>query len=418
MGVLKKIQIPYKWELLVLLWFAFFLNLADRQIFNIVLPSIRDDLNLSDANMGLISTIFLIIYGLLVPLGGILGDRINKKYILIFSLLIWSTATVGTGLCFSLIQLIFLRSIALGGSEAFYNPTASSLITEFHRNTRATALAIHQTALYAGIVGSSVLTGYIADLLGWRMAFYIFGTSGILLAIILYFRLVKSSPTAGVQIVSDNRKSIREVLKMFFTKPTAVLLTLAFAGMQFAGVGFLTWMPTFLHENFGFSLARSGFDSTFYHHAAAFIGVLAGARIADKLAQKYIRVRPIVQMMGLLAAIPFIILIGKSDSIIVIYVALAIFGFSRGIYDSNLLAALYDVIEIPYRATATGLLLMGGFIVGAASPYILGVLKPAFGLANGLAFLSVGFMFASLCIAIAVIFFYKKDNINNLVINK
>lgn len=98
MGVLKKIQIPYKWELLVLLWFAFFLNLADRQIFNIVLPSIRDDLNLSDANMGLISTIFLIIYGLLVPLGGILGDRINKKYILIFSLLIWSTATVGTGL--------------------------------------------------------------------------------------------------------------------------------------------------------------------------------------------------------------------------------------------------------------------------------------------------------------------------------
>jgi sugar phosphate permease len=406
---MKKINIPYKWELIIILWLAFLFNQADRQIFNVVLPSIRDDLGLTDANMGLIASVFTLFYGLMVPVGGILGDRINKKYILIISLLVWSAATLTTGFSSTLIHLLILRSIALGGGEAFYAPSASSLICEYHRNTRAVALSIHQTALYIGIVGSSYLTGYIADTFGWRIAFYAFGGFGILLAIVIYFRLKDSIVVKN--IISDNepKKSIKEVLKVILNTPTAILLTLAFAGMQFAGIGFLTWMPTFLHEKFSFSLARAGFDSTFYHHAAAFVGIIVGARIADKLALKVTGIRGLVQMIGLLIGIPFIIIIGNSDSLLIIYSALAIFGFSRGIYDSNLLAALYDVVAIPYRATATGLLLMFGFIVGAASPFLLGKIKPVFGLANGLAFLSVGFLFSSICILIALIFYYKKD---------
>ena len=406
---MKKINIPYKWELIIILWLAFFFNQADRQIFNVVLPSIRDDLGLTDANMGLIASVFTLFYGLMVPVGGILGDRINKKYILIVSLVVWSAATLATGFSSTLIQLLILRSIALGGGEAFYAPSASSLICEYHRKTRAVALSIHQTALYIGIVGSSYLTGYIADTFGWRIAFYAFGGFGILLAIVIYFRLKDSIVVKNIISGSEPRESIKEVLKVILNTPTAILLTLAFAGMQFAGIGFLTWMPTFLHEKFSFSLARAGFDSTFYHHAAAFIGIIVGARIADKLAQKVTGIRGLVQMIGLLIGIPFIIIIGNSDSLLIIYSALAIFGFSRGIYDSNLLAALYDVVAIPYRATATGLLLMFGFIVGAASPFLLGKIKPVFGLANGLAFLSVGFLFSSICILIALIFYYKKD---------
>jgi sugar phosphate permease len=413
---MKKNLIPYKWELIALLWFAFFFNQADRQIFNIVLPSIRDDLGLTDASMGLVASIFTLFYGVMVPMGGIIGDRINKKYILIVSLLVWSLATLTTGLSFTLIHLIILRSFALGGGEAFYTPSASALICEYHQNTRSVALSIHQTALYAGIIGSSFLTGLIAETFGWRSAFYVFGGLGIILAFVLWFRLkdsiIKNTTASGAE-----SKSIREVLKIFFNRPTAILLTLAFAGMQFTGIGFLTWMPTFLHEKFNFTLMRAGFDSTFYHHVAAFAGVLIGARIADRMAQKHSGVRGFIQMTGLIFGVPFIFIIGNSDSLLIIYSALAIFGFSRGLYDSNLLAALYDVIEVPYRATATGLLLMFGFIVGASSPYILGIIKPLFGLADGLAFLSVGFIFSYVCIAIALIFFYKKDTINLLPVS-
>ena len=77
---MKKLLIPYKWELVILLWLAFFFNQADRQIFNVVLPMIRDDLGLSDADMGLVASILTLVYGLLVPVAGFLGDRVNKKY--------------------------------------------------------------------------------------------------------------------------------------------------------------------------------------------------------------------------------------------------------------------------------------------------------------------------------------------------
>ena len=116
-------------------------------------------------------------------------------------------------------------------------------------------------------------------------------------------------------------------------------------------------------------------------------------------------------MIGLILGIPFIVLMSKSNSLFVIYTALTLFGIARGIYDSNIFAALYDVIEIPYRSTATGLMLMFAFIVGSTSPLILGILKPVFGLSNGLAFLSVGYVLAALCIMIALRFYYKKDKI-------
>jgi sugar phosphate permease len=408
---MKKFIIPYKWELIILLSFAFFFNQADRQIFNVVLPSIRDDLNLSDPEMGLIASVFILFYALMVPVGGLLGDRLKKKYVIVFSLIIWSLATLTTGLSYTLVQLIILRSIATGGGEAFYAPSSSALICEYHTTTRSTALSIHQAASYLGVVASGYLTGYIADQFGWRTAFYVFGAFGIILAIILKFRIKDNPNINNSDMPSESKIRVRDLLIVFFKKPTAILLTLAFAGMIFVNVSFLTWMPTFLHEKFNFSLARAGFDSTFYHFVAAFIGVLVGAGITDRLAPKVMRIRGFIQMIGLLMAAPFIFLMSKSGSFLVIYISLAIFGFCRGLYDCNIFAALYDVIEKPYRSTATGIMLMFAFIVGSSAPYILGLLKPVFGLSNGLAFLSVIYLLAASCLLIALIFFYKKDKI-------
>lgn len=412
--MIKIKTIPYKWELILLLWFAFFFNQADRQVFNVVLPLIRDDLGLTDADMGLVATMLILIFGILVPIAGMLGDRINKKYIIIISLLIWSSATLVTGLSYTLWNLILLRSVATGGGEAFYFPSSSALIGEYHQKTRATALSIHQTALYIGIICSGCIAGYIADMYGWRMSFYIFGGFGVALAFILYFRLKDSIVKGNDRIFSSHPKKIKEVLLAFFKKPTAILLTIAFSGMNFVGVGFLTWMPTYLHEKYHFSLARAGFDATFYHHIGAFVGVLGAAMVADKLMGKVVAGRGIVQTLGLFAGAPFIYLMGKSSSLSVLYVALALFGLSRGIYESNTWAALYDVIAVRYRSAATGFVLTFGFIVGAISPYFLGLLKPVFGLAVGFTFLSVVYIFSALCILIAVLFFYKRDMVKDV----
>ena len=396
----------YKWELIVLLWLAFFFNQADRQIFNVVLPAIRTELNLTDSNMGLIASILILVYGILVPVAGFIGDRTNKKYVLMISLLIWSTSTLFTGMSTLLIHLIFLQSIATGGGEAFYSPSANALISEHHDKTRATAMSIHQTALYAGIIISGYLAGWIADQFGWRIAFYVFGAIGIVLSMIIGIRLKDSRP---IKSGKGNTVSIKEALLMFFKKPTALLLTFAFAGMVFVNVGFMTWMPTYFHEKFGFSLARSGFDATFYHYLAAFFGVLLGASIADRYCKKITGMRGLVQATGLLLGAPCIFLLGLGNTPFVIYLALALFGLFRGIYDSNIFAALYDVIEPKVRSTATGLMLMFAFVTGASAPYILGKIKPALGLDWGLSALSVVYIFSALCIFVAVRFFYKKD---------
>lgn len=407
--------LPYKWELVILLWLAFFFHQGDRQVFNVVLPAIRNDLNLSDMDMGLISAIVTLVYGILVPVAGFIGDRVNKKWLIIISLFMWTTATLFTGMSTLLIHLIILKGFFSGGSEAFYSPSANALISEYHEKTRATAMSIHQTALYTGIVTSGFMAGWIADQFGWRVAFYAFGISGILLAIILAFRMKDSRPPKNNE--ADNKTetvNFSEGLRVFFKNPTALLLTAAFAGMVFVNVGFMTWMPTYLHEDFGFSLARSGFDSTFYHYLAAFFGVLLGARIADRFAFKITGMRGIVQAFGLLLGAPFIFLMGISNTPYIVYICLALFGLFRGFYDSNIFAALYDVVEPKYRSTATGLMLMFAFITGATAPYILGVIKPALGLSWGLSALSIVYVFAALCIFIAVKFFYKKDMIQKI----
>jgi MFS family permease len=116
-----------------------------------------------------------------------------------------------------------------------------------------------------------------------------------------------------------------------------------------------------------------------------------------------------VQGTGLLLAVPFIFLLGIGNTPLFIYLVLALFGLFRGIYDSNIFASLYDVVEPKFRATATGLMLMFAFVIGASAPYILGKIKPLLGLAWGLSALSVVYVFSALCLFVAVKFFYKKD---------
>ena len=130
----------YKWEVLLLLWMAFLLNQGDRQVFNTVLPAIRDALNLTDTSVGLIATIFNLFYALMVPVGGWAGDRFSRKWVTTISILFWSIATAFTGLATSFLWLVVLRSVATGGGEAFFGPANYSLLGQYHTDTRARAM--------------------------------------------------------------------------------------------------------------------------------------------------------------------------------------------------------------------------------------------------------------------------------------
>jgi MFS family permease len=159
----KKTWLPYKWELIVLLWFAFLFNMADRQAYNVVLPLLSKDLGLDPVQAGLVASIFLWVYSVLVPIGGYLGDIARRKWVVFGSLLLWSVGTMLSGATTGLIGLIIFRSLATGGGEAFYFPSANSLIGQYHQKTRALAMSIHQTALYVGIIASGFVAGWLGE---------------------------------------------------------------------------------------------------------------------------------------------------------------------------------------------------------------------------------------------------------------
>lgn len=400
----------YKWEVLALLWVAYLLNQADRQVFNVVLPLIKEDLLLSDVQVGMIATIFNLAYALLVPVAGFVGDIFSRKWVVTISVIFWSIATMMTGLSNGMLMLILTRSIATGGGEAFFGPANYSLLAQYHDKTRAFAMSIHQTAYYIGIILSGYIAGHIGQIWGWRSAFYVFGAVGVVHGVVMAIRLKDKKEVAPAKEKKDKEKiRFSEGFKIVFSTPTALVLTLCFSGLIFVLTGYLTWMPTYLYENFNLSLSSAGFNSMFYTHLFAFIGIILAGRLSDKLSLKKPSYRMMMQGLGLLVAVPFIILMGNSTALVLIYIGFAGFGFARAFFDANTYTVLYDVIPTRYHSSASGVMIMIGFGVGAFAPIALGYIKSILGLSFGITSLAAVWLLCGIGMVLASKTFYIKD---------
>ena len=368
----------YKWEVLALLWVAYLLNQGDRQVFNSVLPQIRDSLALTDTSVSLIAVFFNLFYAAMVPVGGWVGDKFSRKWVTTLSILFWSVATMFTGLANGVFLLILTRSIATGGGEAFFGPANYSLLGQYHTDTRARAMSIHQTSYYVGVILAGWLAGYIGDHLGWQYAFYIFGGAGVLWAAVMAWRL-KDLPRPEAKV---NKVSIWDGFKTVFTTPTALMVTIGFCGFIFVITGYMTWVPTFLQENFGQTGAQAGLNSMLWTYVAAFVGVLLAGTISDKWAAKDPRKRMVIQGVGLILGAAFLPFMGTASSVWLLYLCFAGWGFFRAFFDANIYAALYDVTPEHLHASCSSAMIMTGFAVGATAPYVLALIKQATGSLN------------------------------------
>ena len=384
----------YKWEVLALLWVAFLLNQGDRQVFNSVLPLVRDSLHLTDTSVSLIAVFFNLFYAIMVPIGGWFGDRFSRKWVCTLSILFWSVATMLTGLANGVFMLVLTRSVATGGGEAFFGPANYSLLGQYHTDTRARAMSIHQTSYYVGVILAGWLAGYIGDHLGWKYAFYIFGGAGVIWAAVMALRL-KDLPRqempdqaghGGAATPSSDRMSqkpsILSGFKTVFTTPTALMVTLGFCGFIFVITGYMTWVPTFLQENFGQTGAQAGLNSMLWTYVAAFVGVLLAGTLSDKWAAKDPKKRMIIQGAGLILGASFLPFMGMAKSIWLLYFCFAGWGFFRAFFDANIYAALYDVTPERLHASCSSAMIMTGFAVGATAPYVLAIIKESTGSLN------------------------------------
>jgi len=364
----------YKWWVVFMLWFICFFNYADRQAISSVFPALQKEFGFTATELGQIGSAFGYVYGACAILAGYVGDRVARRHLILGGCVFWSLITIATGWCGKAWQFITVRALE-GLGETFYFPASMSLVSDYHSpKTRSRAMSFHQSSVYAGTVLGSWVAAILAEHYNWRYGFYIFGGAGCILALVLYRFLIEPPRGASEQAIAATEPPVSFLVAVgdVVRRPTAWVLMVAFVLANFVATIFLTWTPKFLMDKFDFKMSTAGLSgAAFIHLASAFAVPLAGT-LADKLAQRFVGGRILVQAGGLLLGATFVFLVGSTASVAVLLTSMVAFGLCKGCYDAGIFASLYDVVPPRSRATAAGLMNTVGWGLGSFGPFLTG----------------------------------------------
>ena len=333
---------------------------------------------MNDAQFGLLTSVFLIIYAVLSPIGGYLADRFSRKWVIFISLLLWSIITFLTAFVQTYSELILTRAL-MGISEAFYMPAAVALVMDYHKgSTRSKASGILMTGLYAGMALGG-LGGYIATIWNWRVGYHLFGAIGILYSLVVLFTL-KDAPENNSEMSTDEKKddhyfNILDIIKSLFSY-TGYLLILVYGTLGGICVWLIyAWLPTFFQEGFHLSLGEAGVSGTAFVQIASLFGVLIGGFLADRWAKSNSKGRIYITAMGFLIGGPFLYLMAAADLYWIAILGIVIFGLSKGSHDANFMPIITQVVDKKYQATGYGIMSFFSVLSGAVMIYVGGYLK-------------------------------------------
>jgi MFS family permease len=362
----------YAWVVVALLWPVVVLNYLDRQMISTMRLSIKVDIpELEKAvNFGRLMAIFLWIYACCSPMGGAIADRLNRKWLIIASLAVWSSATflMGTAATF---QQLYAFCAIMGISEALYMPAALALIADYHRGpTRSLAVGAHLSGVYMGQAMGGV-GGWVAQEFSWRTSFLGCGVIGVVWAFVLmvFLRDTERGAPQPAGSAPTTRTAARVDWRAF------VILIFCFSLPSLSGWAVKNWLPTLLQDRFGLAQAPSGLWATITHAGAAFGGVVTGGWLADRWAQRAVRGRTFISTLGLSLLVPGILIIGLAPRFAFAICGSLIFGFGFGMFDANNMPILCQIAPPRFRATGYGLLNFFGIASGALLTRLLGQLK-------------------------------------------
>lgn len=377
----KSSFLSFPWVIVAVLWVVAFLNYLDRILITSMRDPIVNEFGLTDAQFGLLTSVFLWSYGFLSPLGGYLADRYSRKKVIVFSVFIWSAVTLWTGFTSSFEEMIVAR-IFMGISEACYIPAALALITDYHKGrTRSLATGLHMSGLYAGLALGGI-GGYIAELWGWRYGFQIFGAFGVVYSVLLLYVLKDYKNTAEEDAAEEKQGaepafSLSQTFKMLFSKTAYVILLIYFCVLGMVNWLVNGWLPTFLKEHFNLNLGEAGMSATGYIQIGSFIGVVLGGLWADRWARTNVKGRVYVVIIGFSVGAPVLFLMSATSVFGIAILAMIVFGLARGFNDANLMPIMRQIVDGKYAATAYGFLNFLSTIVGGIMVYVGGALKDA-----------------------------------------
>lgn len=367
----------YPWLVVGMLWFVAMLNYLDRQMLATMKPFMEVDIAelVTATNFGRLMAVFLWIYAFMSPLSGIIADRLNRKWLIVISMFVWSAVTLGIGYAHNIDQLYLLRA-AMGVSEAFYVPAALSLIADYHQGkTRSLAIGFHTSGIYLG----QAFGGFGATLAAgtsWQFTFHTFGLIGMMYSLLL-IAFLREKKTYTID--TSRKRSVRQELSamgkglvMLFSNIAFWIILFYFSAPSLPGWATKNWLPTLFSESLNMGMEQAGPLSTMTLAMSSLIGVLVGGYISDRWVAKQLKGRIYIGVIGLGLTIPALVMIGFGNGLFMIVAGAILFGLGFGIFDVNNMPILCQFVPSRYRATGYGFMNLAGISAGAVITNELG----------------------------------------------
>jgi MFS transporter, Spinster family, sphingosine-1-phosphate transporter len=348
------------------------LNYIDRYILPGAQPLIQKEFGWNDQQMGGLTTALFMVYMLVAPLTGWLGDRFSRKPLIIGGAVLWSLATLATAWVHDY-RTMYIRHALVGVGEATFGIFAPAVLADFYaERDRNRILSIFYLAIPVGAALGYLAGGQLGSVWGWRAPFFVCAFPGLVIAA-LYGWLGREPVRGSSDHVEQTAK--RATVGGLFRNPSFLTATFGLAALTFAMGGISTWVPTFLHRFAGLSVGMASQTVS----AITVIDGIAGTLVGGWLAQRWLRTNHralyLLSFWSVALTLPCgaLVFFGPSKWAIPSLFAAEFFLFLN---TGPLNAAIVNSVSAPVRATAVSLnLFCIHFFGDTFSPQIIGAIS-------------------------------------------
>lgn len=369
----------YRYYVLAILVVVYAFNFIDRQLLVILQEPIKAELGLSDTQLGLLTgfafALFYVVCG--IPIAR-WADKGVRRNIIALALTVWSVMTAISGLAQNYTQLLLAR-VGVGVGEAGGSPPAHSMISDiFDRKHRATALSIYSVGIYIGILGGYLLGGWITEYFGWRLAFFVVGAPGVLLAILL--RMTVREPQRGW---SEGRAQqatpappLMEVARLLWSRNSFRHIAIAASLQAFIIYAIGNWLPSYFLRTHDIGIGHLGTWMALTTGFGGGLGSFFGGWIADRLGARDARWYLWAPAMLTALAIPVMVTILGTDSMVLGLVLVGPLNFLTAAYLGAVLAVSHNLVGLRMRALTSAILFFAINLIGMGlGPTSVGMLS-------------------------------------------
>ena len=361
-------------------------NFIDRQILSILLEPIKQDLGLSDSALGMLTGFaFALFYATLgIPIARF-ADRSNRRNLIAWALAIWSAMTAVSGLAQNFWHLLLAR-IGVGVGEAGCSPPAHSMLADyFPTENRATALGIYSLGIPFGILFGFIAGGWLNEFFGWRVAFFIVGVPGLLLAILVRFTL--REPPRGMaegRVADEEQPTIMETFRFLWSKRSFRHMAVGGGLTAFVGYGVITWVPSFLIRSYGMNTGDVGTYLGLILGIPGGIGIALGGYLADRYGARDTRWYLWIVSVALIASTPLFFGVYLSNTAFASLMFLILPILLGNFYQATTFSQTQGLVSLRMRSVAAAVLLFILNMIGlGAGPQAVGILsdilQPSYG---------------------------------------